>query len=521
VEFDFAYRGDSTVTDSGKDTAMSFSPDLTRPPTFFRGELRDKLPFREAMSALHDVVVSDLRHKPKDRSAYLAWRAQQEQVDWALIGREKSAIAAKVTGLQSELDELTRRHRERSSGYNKARDAFFKYTYERERDTWFVLDPVVSVQPDQLSFECFSLDESSYGRLAASHEVFAQLGERALGTTNVDYSQRLYDEFQKIRSYKGTQLEIDPGGFAVATRGEAAHKEVKIDLPDSWVRGFLQVSSAMGLPATSFELHPMDVHNLCFVLRRRREVLGPRSLRFCLSPDRPVRVIFEPWGTEIVCPRSIYRGAAASEIRVWGRRRLHVLERLVPVARKVTVHLLGSGMPSFWVADLGDLSFTLGLSGWTANDWSTQGNLFAGAAPRGRRDHARARLHRAQGPLAGHRRRAGRRARPRARRGGERARRLGAGRPGHLRPGSPGVPGARAGPRSPAGRQAALHQRSRAAGAGDPARRQGGLRRRGARPARPRAVPQQHVHARADPRRRRTHPGRDLHLQPLPAEAPA
>ena len=80
MQFEHAYRGDSRIVDSGTDTALSFSPDLTRPPTFFKGELRAKLPFREAMSALHDVVVSDLRQKPKDRSAYLAWRAQQDAI---------------------------------------------------------------------------------------------------------------------------------------------------------------------------------------------------------------------------------------------------------------------------------------------------------------------------------------------------------------------------------------------------------------------------------------------------------
>ncbi|MDE5101688.1 MAG: SWIM zinc finger domain-containing protein, partial [Trichodesmium sp. St19_bin2] len=36
---------------------------------------------------------------------------------------------------------------------------------------------------------------------------------------------------------------------------------------------------------------------------------------------------------------------------------------------------LGTGMPSFYVADLGDMSFTLGLSGWTANDWAQAGNF--------------------------------------------------------------------------------------------------------------------------------------------------
>jgi hypothetical protein len=78
-------------------------------------------------------------------------------------------------------------------------------------------------------------------------------------------------------------------------------------------------------------------------------------------------------------------GEQEHEIRVWGRRRLHILERLIPLARSFTVHLLGSGMPSFYVADLGDMSFTLGLSGWTANDWSASGN-FDLLAPRGEVD---------------------------------------------------------------------------------------------------------------------------------------
>jgi len=205
--------------------------------------------------------------------------------------------------------------------------------------------------------------------------VFENIGEFACGTTNIDYSSALYDEFQKIRSYKKTQFEIDPSGFEVQTGGQSSFKEVKIDLPDSWVRGFLQVSSAMALPAATVSLHPMDVHNICLLLRRRRETSGPRSMRYQLKPDCPVKIIFDPWGIELECPRSIYQGNREEEIRVWGRRRIHILERLIPVARRFTVHLLGKGMPSFYTADLGDMTFTLGLSGWTANDWSTAGNF--------------------------------------------------------------------------------------------------------------------------------------------------
>ncbi|HEX8117547.1 MAG TPA: hypothetical protein VF521_09755, partial [Pyrinomonadaceae bacterium] len=364
--FEHTYRGGSAVSSTADRTSMSFAPDVTRDPTFFKGRLRRHIEFREAISALHDVVASDLRFKPKDKTAYKEWAAQQEQIDWQAVAAERAQVSARVKELHAELNALYTRSSQRMSPFYKARGEYFKYLYEKEKDFWFVLDPVITVHPDEVFFECFSQDESSYGRLGAGYEVFEDVGEFACGTTNIDYSASLYDEFQKIRTYKETRFEIDPSGFEVQTAGEEDYKEVKIDLPDSWVRGFLQVSSAMSLPARTFDLHPMDVHNLCFVLRRRREQKGPRAMRYHLTPGEPIKVVFEPWEMEVVCPRSVYGGNDAEVIRVWGRRRLHILERLIPVARKFTAHLLGTGMPSFYVADLGDMSFTLGLSGWTA-----------------------------------------------------------------------------------------------------------------------------------------------------------
>ena len=373
--FEHTYRGSSAVSSTADRTNMSFVPDATREPTFFTGRLRQRIEFREAISALHDVVVSDLRFKPKDKTAYKEWAARQEQIDWQAVAAERTQVSARVREMQAELNALHARSSHRMAPFYKARGDYFKYLYEKEKDFWFVLDPVITVHPDEVFFECFSQDESSYGRLGAGYEVFEEVGEFACGTTNIDYSAALYDEFQKIRTYKETRFEIDPSGFDVRTEGEAEYKEVKIDLPDSWVRGFLQVSSAMSLPARTFALHPLDIHNICFVLRRRREQKGPRAMRYHLTPGEPVRVVFEPWETEVVCPRSIYTGADAEVVRVWGRRRLHILERLIPLARKFTVHLLGTGLPSFYVADLGEMSFTLGLSGWTANDWARAGNF--------------------------------------------------------------------------------------------------------------------------------------------------
>jgi hypothetical protein len=376
MQFDYAYHGDSTVSNGIDRTAMSFAPDTLRQPTFFRGKLRQPLAFRQAISALHDVVISDLRWKPKDRTEYLRWRASQEAEDLAAIAARRKAVVDRIRELNAELRALEDRSYQRQKPYLDAKREYFQYLLKRDFQAWIVLDPVITVHPDQVFFECFSKDESSYGRLAANYDVFEDVGEFACGTTNIDYSEALYDEFQKIRSYKTTTFAIDPTGFEVKTTDdEPSHKEVKIDLPDSWVRGFLQVSSAMALPALTFRLHPMDIHNICLVLRRHKELVGPRAMRYCLEPGRPVRVRFEPWGYELTCPRSVYEGDVADEVRVWGRRRLHTLERLVPVARSFIVYLLGKGMPSFYLADLGDMSYTLGLSGWTRNDWSGAGNF--------------------------------------------------------------------------------------------------------------------------------------------------
>ena len=57
MRFSFKYASQSQISGNNRSTQMSFAPDTFRDPTFFVGELGKKIPFREAMSALHDVVV--------------------------------------------------------------------------------------------------------------------------------------------------------------------------------------------------------------------------------------------------------------------------------------------------------------------------------------------------------------------------------------------------------------------------------------------------------------------------------
>jgi len=385
MRFDYRYYGATSVDNSASATAMRFVPDVLRPPTWFVAEINRRIPFREAISALHEVVVADGRYQAPDKTAYKTWLAENETRLLAEFQARSADLRARQAPLLEELKAIRARKDAVLKPFYKAQDKFFSYLYLANREMWIALDPVITVHPDRLFFEAFSRDESSYASLSCSHDVFDRVGDFACGTTNIDYSDALYEEFQKIRDYKSTRLSIDPGGFELRTADDPAFIEQKIDVPDSWVRGFLQVSSAMNLPARRFDLHPMDLHNFCLVLRRRRERAGPRSIRFILAPGEPVRAVFEPWNLEVVCRRSIYQGGTAEEIRIWGRRRLLVLERLVALAEGFTVHLLGDGMPSFWIAHLPGMRFTLGLSGWTANDWTRAGQ-FDLLAPRGEVD---------------------------------------------------------------------------------------------------------------------------------------
>ena len=375
MEFNYKFNGNSGVSSSSTKTEMRFSPDLNREPTFFVANLRENLNFREAMSALHEVVVSDMSFKPKDKTDYKAWLDSQESVWLAELTAEKEKNQGAYDKIKAELDTLRASESKLLKPYYDAQSKYFKYLYTNDYDKWFVLDPVITVHPDEVFFECFSQDESSYGKLSCSYDTFKNISEHAYGTTNIDYSDKLYSEFQKIRDYKETTFQIDPSGFEVQTELADDFKEEKIDLPDSWVRGFLQISSAMTMDKISFTLHPMDMYNILLMLKRNKERKSPRSLRFILNPDKPIEVLFEPWGKKLTFNRSIYQGASSQEIRIWGRRRLFILERLLPVAKSFKVSLLGSGMPSFWEVDLGEMNFTLGLSGWSANDWSASANF--------------------------------------------------------------------------------------------------------------------------------------------------
>jgi hypothetical protein len=256
--------------------------------------------------------------------------------------------------------------------YWDARLKYARYLNHHDPELWRLLvpcDPVVTVAEDVLFFECFSADESSYGCLSVERGAFTAEREVAEGTTNVDYSWALYEHFQELRSYRETCFQIDPAGFEVRHEG-AEYREEKIDLPSSWLRGFMQLQAAQSLPMRRVPVSREGLYNVLAYLKRHRAARSPRALRFELEPGKPVTMVLEPWEERIVLHSTPYPGKRSETIRTWGRDRLRVLARLLPLVERAEVYLLGAGLPSFWVAHLGDMRLTLGLSGWTANDWT-------------------------------------------------------------------------------------------------------------------------------------------------------
>jgi hypothetical protein len=381
----FAYKGHSAVVDTPQHQTLRLVPNLARDPVAFDGPLKHPLRFREAMSALHDTVISDLRFKKKDKTAYREWKANEakglNEIRRQAVERLTAEALAKQAAVSPDLQKAYDRARDK---YWSARVAYSSYLKRHDAELWRMLlpcDPVITVADDVVFFECFSADESSYGCLTVDRSGgFGASGSTQYGTANVDYSWDVYHHFQSLRSYRETRFNVDPEGFTVATTGAAEYREEKIDLPDGWLRGFMTLQSAMSLPMQRVPLSREALYSICAFYKRHRAHKSPRAIRFELLPGKSPRIILEPWEQPIVSHATTYDGPGVEAIRVWGGRRLMVLSRLLPLAERFDVYLLGTGLPSFWVARMGEMRLTLGLSGWTANDW-TKGSALDLIAP--------------------------------------------------------------------------------------------------------------------------------------------
>lgn len=303
-----------------------------------RGRIREPALFRDAMMTAAAILESDLRYKGRDRTAYLAY----------LMKKGKKATAA----------------------IWEAQKAFLDNALTDDTKKTGALDPVLTVHPDEVSLEVFSRDESAYARLAFANDLFADR-EAAHGTTFADLSEPLLAQLDRLRPY--TPVDLDAG---VAIPGRATEETRALDVPYTWLRGFLQVQSAATLPAVSCQLSPIDLYNALFILRTRKAKKSPRGLRFELVPGQPPRLILEPWEIVLECHGPAFKGAPRV-VRTFGRQRLLALARVLPHVRGVRVELRGPGLPVFWVLDLGRATLTAAFTGWTESSWASAASFDA------------------------------------------------------------------------------------------------------------------------------------------------
>ena len=159
-----------------------------------------------------------------------------------------------------------------------------------------MLDPVITVHPDQVLFEVFSKDEGTYAKLGIDRDAFGPEGVPTCGTTNIDFSQAFSSASSRCGAPRDPP-EHRAGGCEVrhARRGRSAGE----DRSASRTRGCAASSRCSRPPrcrATGFDLAPIDLYNALRHLRMHADRKGQRrGLRIELVPGEPPRLVLEPW----------------------------------------------------------------------------------------------------------------------------------------------------------------------------------------------------------------------------------
>lgn len=351
------YAGPSALEAQEGQSTVRLSLDGARGPVGLRGTVTQAALFRDALMTAFDVLGSDFRYKRKDLAAYLAYLSKQ--------GKKAN----------KEIWE--------------AQKAFLEQQLGHEEQPKQVLEPVLTVSPDEVSLEVFSADESSYARLSLSSAMFTQR-EAAHGSATLSVDEAFIARLERMRSWQAVALDATNDANAGAVSAAATRQ-----VPWAWLRNFVQVQSAATLPATVAELAAIDLYNLLFVLRTRTAKKPPRGLRFELVPGAQPRIVIEPLDIVLECHGAPYAGSTPKVVRLFGRQRLLSLMRVLPHVQNARVHLMGPGLPVFWALDLGAErgSLTVGHTGWTDSGWSSASAFdalmpAASCAPLANRAHA-------------------------------------------------------------------------------------------------------------------------------------
>ena len=382
----FSYTSRFALSQAGStanSSFVAFGTDLSQEPAFLEGELNNSRAFAMSMLVLGEIVRTDDNTEGPDRTAYQAWVNNEylKELPHAFIEAQKKLPS--LLEQKSNLGAILKAKGEKVAALRAkisiSKRRYYDWLYSTNREMWLVLDPIVSVQKNATYFEAFSRDESVYARVTLPHTALKMSTQPTLGTTNIDFSVPLEREFSRARSYRPLTLAVGQQSVALGTESSGI-VEKKIDLPESWVRGLVEVQAALPLTQHTFDIDPLLLSAVLAQLESKKERRGPRALRVVAKNGETVKAVLEPWGVSLPLTLTPWSGKQDFDIKVWGRRRLRALMPVLPNATQVTVSLIADGMPTFWSITMGEIDLTLGLSGWTSQDWASKAR-FSALAP--------------------------------------------------------------------------------------------------------------------------------------------
>ena len=167
MQFDFAFGGDSTVEQRRRPDRDVVRPRHPAPADLLPRQAAQGagLPRGDQRPARRGRLRPPLEAEGPHRVPALARPTRRRPISPRSPRRRKEVAGG--------IREIRGRARRRSTtGATSGRSptstpsaTYFQYLLKRDYQAWIVLDPVITVHPDQVFFECFSKDESSYGRL--------------------------------------------------------------------------------------------------------------------------------------------------------------------------------------------------------------------------------------------------------------------------------------------------------------------------------------------------------------------
>ena len=218
-------------------------------------------------------------------------------------------------------------------------------------------DPVISCDGETTRMESFSPCCGVYARLDLSDK--ALIGEKQMGTTNVDFNQPFKDALSKIG--RDSQVEFSASNTEVTLLsddvGEA--KEKKVDLPERWFRGFAEVQHLLSQMDQVEEISKPIFLRFLNTLTHKNSAKEQAHLEFTKSGIR----------------KSLKPNKAKSTITVGGASRLKLLTHLIPHSKSIQLCYSQQHQSVCVIVDFGESRFHLAISPYLCRGFSGEGQL--------------------------------------------------------------------------------------------------------------------------------------------------